>query len=89
MWILLKHKVTFWVSVIVLGGIGLFTAWAGAQWGREAGLLFGILAFLTAGGLESAWYLSNRRRARRLDEQAEQDLMAKSQQASENNPTIR
>ena len=89
MWVILKHKLELGISLLILGGAGLFTVFACAKWGVETGSSFGILAFLLAGGAEAAWYLMTRRLERRVDEQLELDQISKSYKASEDNPTIR
>ena len=89
MWIILKHKLSLWASLLVLGAVVIFTAYGCAKWGTATGLTLGLLAFLLAGGFESTWYLLTRRLERRIDEHIEQEQISKSIKASENNPTIR
>ena len=89
MLISLSHKFSLWGSVLVLSILGILTILACSWWGIKTGLSLGGFAFLIFGGIEAVWYLATRQMQQRIDENVNEQQIAKSYAESENNPTIR
>ena len=89
MFIDLKHKTSFWGSIVTLVVIFFVTCSLCYSTGLETGLFLGTLGYFIFGGLESTLYLCSRKLHRRFDDVANDVIIQDSYSSSEDNPTIR